>query len=141
MTPANGQTGSALGVVRVLMVDDSERLTRAWRSMLAQHADFVMVATTHTADNVPELVTRHDPAIVLLDLNLDGVDALDLIGRLAAQFPGVRIVIYSGSQAPGLVDRAIELGAWAFTSKLDDPASVLAVLRRVARGESVIPGT
>lgn len=118
--------------IRVLFVDDNERLTAAWARLIAQQADMSLAGTLHSAD---ELVTTASGGVdvVLIDLTMDGRDALDAIAELSRVCPEVRTVVCSGQSRDPWEQRAKLAGAAEFVDKIEPPATILETIRRVAR--------
>ena len=76
--------------------------------------------------------------VVLLDIEMPGLDGLTAAAQLRQRFPEIKIVILTTFGRPGFLRRAMEAGASAFMVK-DAPAARLAeAVRRVLAGERVI---
>ena len=127
------------GVITVLCVDDSPRLTAAMAKLIDQQADMKTVGTLDRADELATKVRELGPAVVLLDLTMDGKDPLAALGEVVAAGLPTRVVVHSGHSDAEIAARALEAGAWGFVTKLDDPNKTLEAVRRVARGEGVVP--
>lgn len=126
-------------VIRVLFVDDNERLTAAWARLIAQQSDMRLAGTLHRADELIEFVSRGDVDIVLIDLTMDGRDALDAIAELGKVSPSTRVVVCSGQSRDPWEHRAKEAGAAEFVDKIEAPATILETIRRVARAGAPRP--
>jgi len=74
-----------------------------------------------------------------MDLDLAGRDALAELPAILSVDPELRVLIYSGSCDDELAERCLHTGAWGLIGKHQDPAEVLNAIRRVARGEVVLP--
>src|SRR4051794_1142788 len=64
-----------------------------------------------------ELAREHQPALMLLDVSMPGVDGLQALPRVREVSPGTRVFLYSGFEESGLVEKAHELGAAGFIVK------------------------
>jgi len=81
---------------------------------------------------------RRGVDVVLLDIEMPGLDGLTAAAQLRLRFPEIKIVILTTFGRPGFLRRAMEAGASAFMVK-DAPAARLAeAVRRVLAGERVI---
>jgi CheY-like chemotaxis protein len=100
----------------VLIVDDSPEMLRYLRALL--ELDSYQV---ETASNGSEALQRvRDgcaPAIVLLDLQMPGMDGLKTLRGLRKLQPDLKVIMCSGVDDPGQVRRAVSLGAQAYLTK------------------------
>ena len=70
--------------LRVLIVDDEPPARERLRSMLAENGGFDVVGEAGHGEQALQMVDRHNPDIVLLDVRMPGVDGLEVARHLAA---------------------------------------------------------
>ena len=100
----------------VLVVDDSAAMRRYLRLLL--ELDSYQVETANSgADAVRRLREVCEPAIVLLDLEMPGMDGLKTLRRLRKLQPQLKVIMCSGVDDPRKVERAAALGARAYVIK------------------------
>ena len=112
----------------VLVVDDEANLRRMLGAVLA--ADGFRTAEAASGTEASRRCGRRRPDAVFLDLSMPGgPDGLETLERLAAEAPGVPVIMMSGRA--GLADavRATKLGAYHFLEKPLAPEAVLLTLR------------
>ena len=126
------------GSISVLCVDDNPHVTRALESKLHRSGKFDWRGSLSSADQLVETVARECPEIVLLDVDMPGMDPLAALERLSRECPNTRTVVFSGHIRRELVERAVESGAWGYVSKNDDEAELIRAIRSVAEGEFVL---
>ena len=120
---------------RVLIVDD-HAIFRQGLKLLLQHDSHVrVVAEAADADEALAIATREQPDIILLDVDLEGFDALEIIESLQAAAPAARIIILTGVRTPELQARALRLGAKGFVLKDQSADLVLRAIKKVHEGE------
>ncbi|MBP2473257.1 two-component system response regulator DesR [Crossiella equi] len=121
-------------MIRVLLVDD-ERLTRqAVAALLGLEPDLTVVADVSDGLQGLAAVAEHRPDVVVLDVEMPGLDGPAVAARLAREHPAVRVVMLTRHARPGVLRQALSLGAKGFLAK-NAPASLLAeVVRRVHAG-------
>jgi two-component system response regulator DesR len=125
-------------VIRVLLADDQHLVRGALAALLALSGDIDIVAEVGRGDEVVPAALRVAPDVVLLDVEMPGLDGLAAAAALREQAPAVRVLIVTTFGRPGYLRRAMEAGARGFVVK-DAPAEQLAeAVRRVARGERVV---
>lgn len=81
------------------------------------------------------------PALVLLDIQLHGLNGLEGITLLKRKWPDAAVVILSSDAGPHTVRMALERGAAAFVSKADSADNILALIERLRRGEPASAAT
>ena len=85
-----------------------------------------------------EHVRTMRPDIILLDVDMPGLDTFVLLSQLAQHHPQVRVLMFSGHVRQDYIDRAVEMGAWGYVSKNEGIVGVLDALDRAAAGEFVL---
>jgi two-component system NarL family response regulator len=85
-----------------------------------------------------ELLKRHQPDIVLLDLRMPLVDGIGVARWIKRSGSTTRAVILTSFQSETDVSQAVQTGASAYLLKDTSPAEMLKTIRRVHRGQSQI---
>ena len=122
----------------VLIADDELMVVRALTRQLTRRGMQVLSDTTST--KVQELARRHQPDLIILDLN-QGVDGRELLIALKAD-PWTRaipVVIVSGSDDEAAVTECLSLGAAAFGEKPFDDEFVTRMEALAKRNQLVSP--
>ncbi|CAN5784269.1 MAG: response regulator transcription factor [Actinomycetota bacterium] len=124
----------------VLIVDDQAPFRSAARMVVALSDGFEVVGEAETGESAVELAAQLTPDLVLMDVNLPGIDGLEATRQiLAASAPAPVIVVLSTYEADEYGPRATGAGAAAFIPKSEfDPDSLEAAWRaaRAAAGAS-----
>ncbi len=125
-------------MIRILLADDQHLVRGALAALLSLEDDFEVVGEVGRGDEVLPAVRALHPDVVLLDVEMPGLDGLAAASVLATEAPQTRVLIVTTFGRPGFLRRAMESGALGFVVK-DAPAEQLAdAVRRVARGERVV---
>lgn len=89
------------------------------------------VKTTRDGEQALKLLKTFDIDLVMLDLNMPGLDGFELLKRMRALLPGLRIVATSGYLGGGLLPAAAVLGATTTLPKTDAPKMLLPTVRKL----------
>lgn len=121
---SEGLPGERLGVaendemsVRVLIVDDQEPFRRAARMVVDATEGFEVVAESETGEDSIEKARDLDPDLVLMDVNLPGINGLDATRKILETDSRVVILLLSTYEEEEYAPRAAECGAAAYIPK------------------------
>ncbi|KOG25192.1 LuxR family transcriptional regulator [Streptomyces viridochromogenes] len=124
--------------IRLLIVDDDPLVRAGLTFMLGGADDLEIVGEGADGADVPELVARHVPDVVLMDIRMPRVDGLTATERLRAHPGAPEVVVLTTFHADEQVLRALRAGAAGFVLKDTAPAEIVAAVRRVAAGDPVL---
>ena len=126
----SSQPGSDGSGMRVLLVDDNLDAMEMMSFLLAEMG--YETCTTSDASQIEDLVARHKPQVIVLDIGLPGVDGYEVARRLKQNpaMSGIRLVAHTGYGSPEDRRRAQEAG---FDAHLVKPAE-LADLENALKG-------
>ena len=123
---------------RLLLADDQALVRGALAALLDMESDIEVVAEVGRGDEVLDAVLEHQVHVAVLDIEMPGMDGIEVAAQLAAAAPSVRSLIVTTFGRPGYLRRAMEAGAAGFVVK-DTPAAELAdAVRRVNAGLKVV---
>ncbi|MFF0749294.1 response regulator [Streptomyces sp. NPDC004267] len=128
----------ALPPVRLLVVDDDPLVRAGLALMLGGAEDIEIVGEGADGDEVPGLVDRLAPDVVLMDIRMPRVDGLTATERLRARPGAPEVVVLTTFHADEQVLRALRAGAAGFVLKDTPPAEIVTAVRRVAAGDPVL---
>jgi DNA-binding NarL/FixJ family response regulator len=123
--------------LRVLVVDDHPMVRAGLRSMLSD-GDVEVAGEAGTGTEALARAETLAPGLVLLDMELPDMGGLEVLASLKARIPRVAVLVVSMHDDPALVRRAIEGGAAGYVLKGINRRELLAAVRAVRDGESVV---
>lgn len=112
-------------MVRVLIVDDQEAFRSAARLVVELTDGFEVVAEASSGEEGVSLATELNPHMVLMDINMPGIDGLEATRQITEGQPEVKVIVFSTYEPNEYQSRALAAGAVAFVSKSEFEPSVL----------------
>jgi DNA-binding NarL/FixJ family response regulator len=119
---------------RVVIVEDHPLMQSALEATLERANGFSVVGTATSGLQAEPLVSRTLPDLVLLDLQLPGLDGLSCLALLRERHPETTVVVFSGIEDDEVIERALSGGAAAVVRKSIAPADLPVLLRQVLMG-------
>lgn len=124
--------------VRVIIVDDHPVVRAGLRAMLRTDPALDVVGEAGSGAEALAVVSRLRPQVVLMDLQMPGMDGATATGRIVEEQPDVRVLVLTTYDRDSDILRAVEAGAAGYLLK-DTPRDVLAAaIQAAARGETVL---
>ena len=123
--------------IRIVIVDDHAVLRAGLEQLLAGEPDLEVVGTAASGDEAISVVRAERPDVVLMDLQMPGVDGVSATRTIVGEELADVLVLTSYSDAERIVG-ALDAGAMGYLLKDAEPEEVLRGIRSVARGESPI---
>ena len=121
--------------LKLLIVDDHEIVRQGLISLFGD-SDIRVCGEAASAEEAVRQARKHKPDVVLLDVRLKDDDGLDVIKRLRAACPAVRVVILSAFDNPTSVARAVSAGAHDYLLKTATRQELIASVTGAATGAS-----
>ena len=110
--------------IKVLIADDHRLFVDALEAILATDERFEVVGRAYDGETAVRLAGKEKPDVVLMDIAMPGVDGVEATRRIRKRRKSTAVLVLTGSNARGDVDRARQAGAGAYVTK-DQIASQL----------------
>ena len=104
-------------MVRVLIVDDQLPFRRAAQAVVESTDTFVVVGAFETAEQGLAAVDELRPQLILMDVNLPGIDGVEASRRLRARHPDIVVILLSSYDEAEFADLTSDCGAAAYVPK------------------------
>jgi len=121
-------------VTTVLLADDETLLRRSLAALLELDGAVTVVAQAADGEEAVALAARHRPDVVLLDLEMPGLDGVDAARVILAARPDQAVVLLTRHGRPGVLRRALAAGVRGFLPKSVDPDELVRVVAHVHAG-------
>ncbi len=121
-------------MIRVLLADDEHLIRAALAQMLDLEDDIEIVGQAATGTAAVAQTGELRPDVVVLDLQMPGLDGIAAAARIAEILPGCGCLIVTSHGRPGLLKRALSTGVRGFLPKTTSAQTLAAAVRVVAGG-------
>jgi DNA-binding NarL/FixJ family response regulator len=127
-------------VIRVVLVDDQALVRAGFGALLDAREDIEVVGQADDGQRAIDLARELRPNIVLMDVRMPGLDGLEATRRIAADpdLAEVRVVMLTTFELDEYLFEALRVGASGFLLKDIEPTDLVAAIRIVAAGDSLI---
>ena len=124
--------------VRVLLVDDEHLMRAGLAELLTVDPSIEVVAQAASGHEAIILARRYRPDVVLMDVQMPGLDGITATKQLVAELPDVRVLILTTFELDDYVFGALRAGASGFVLKRTRPEELIAAVHTVAGGEGLL---
>lgn len=121
--------------LRILIADDHGILRAGLRALLNGEPELEVVAEASDGEEAMVMVTRHQPDLVLLDMNMPGLNGVETTRALLNHHPELKVLILTVHEDFGLVREALQAGAAGYIIKRAMESELINAIRAIARGE------
>ncbi len=123
-------------MIRAALVEDDDIIRKPLIELLEGVEGFRCIGAYQNAEDALEDIPRKFPDIVLMDINLPGMDGIECTYRLKAKMPGLLIAMLTVYEDAGKIFQSLQAGAVGYLLKLSKPEEILAALKEVVAGGS-----
>lgn len=136
----NIQSRTEIGqdTIRVMLVDDDDRIQQALRLAIDTHPELNLVGQAYTLKDAMAVVEELQPEVVLVDLGLPDGSGLELIAHIHQHMPGCESMVLTVFGDEAHVISSIEAGATGYLTKDTRTADILDRLKQLRAGGSPI---
>jgi DNA-binding NarL/FixJ family response regulator len=123
-------------MIRLLIADDHELVRSGLKGML-EGTEIKVVADVATGQQAVQYVLENQVDVVLLDVRMSDSDGLNTLGRIKLDKPDLPILMFSYSDNPTYVARAVAMGASGYLLKVCTSDELVHAIKVVAAGENL----
>ncbi|MGC9397646.1 MAG: response regulator [Anaerolineae bacterium] len=119
--------------IRVMIVDDIAEAREQLRKLLSFDPEIEVIATVRSGEDALEVGPEARPDVVLMDINLPGIDGITATGQLLEVCPTAQVLMLSVQSESDYMRRAMLAGARDYLTKPPSADELLDAIHRVAR--------
>ncbi len=132
---ASTPTGARTGKHKVLIVDDHPIVRHGLGELIARQPDLEMCGEAADAAEALREVEANRPDVAVVDISLNDDNGIELVERIRALYPEVKMLVSSMHDEKTFAGRAMRAGALGYINKRESIRKVVDAVRQVLRGE------
>ncbi|MEV7555750.1 response regulator transcription factor [Amycolatopsis sp. NPDC089917] len=119
----------------VVLADDEALLRKAMAALLPLEGEITVLAEAENGEEAVEATLRHEPDVLVIDLEMPGVDGLGAVAEIRRTRPNQVILMLTRHAKPGVLRKALKLGVQGFVSKAAEPSHITSVIATLHQGK------
>lgn len=123
-------------MIKIIIIDDDFLVTASLKTILEATGKITVLATGNDGDDAVALYRRHQPDIVLTDIQMKEKSGLKATEEIRQEFPDAKILLLTTFSDEEYIIQALKLGAKGYLLK-QDYETILPALEAVASGQNV----
>ncbi|SRR5216683_1497776 len=123
--------------LRVLIADDHPLFRKGMRALLIAAQDIEVVGEATTGQEVIELAATLQPDVILMDLQMPGINGIEATRQILHTSPHIRILVITLFEDDASVFSALRAGARGYVLKDAKEEEILRAIRSVGSGEAI----
>ena len=125
-------------MIKIFIVDDQHIIREGTKTLLSQASKIKIIGEAEDGESALQKIGILQPDVVLLDINLPGIDGFDVAEKINYKFPQIQTIILSSNEQESYVKKAISLGVRGYLSKNVSSEELEWTIELVYKGYSVI---
>lgn len=135
-----GAGPDVLTMINVSIVEDDAKLRETLVRYLTAQPSFRCASSYPNAEAALAGIPGVRPDVVLMDINLPGMNGIECVSRLRQKLPGLKVIMLTVFEEGEQVFKALSVGAFGYLVKSSRPAKILEAIREVHAGGSPMSG-
>jgi len=119
--------------VRILLADDHDVVRKGLRSLLETRKDWQVCAEASNGEEAVKLAIELKPRIVVLDLEMSGLDGLEATRQIKKKSPQSDVIVFTMHDAEYLIREVLLAGARAFVLKTEGGNKLVHAIQAILR--------
>ena len=121
-------------MTRIAIVEDNKVIRESLMEFIHADPECRCVCACATAEEALKVIPRHEPEIVLMDIQLPNMSGIDCLAQLKQLLPSVHIIMVTVYEDTERIFKALRMGACGYLLKRCAPEELIAAIREVRQG-------
>jgi DNA-binding NarL/FixJ family response regulator len=122
-------------MTKIFLVDDHPLMRKGIALTLGSEIDFEICGQAESAEEAISSIPKCKPDVVVVDISLPGMNGIELIKHLKAQYPTLLMLVVSRHDEEMYAERAVKAGARGYLMKLEAGEVIVSAVRRILKGQ------
>lgn len=123
---------------KIVIIDDHQLFREGVKRILDFETNFEVVAEGEDGSEALAIVEKHQPDVVIMDINMPTINGVEATAQLIAEFPDTKVIILSIHDDENYVTHALKTGAQGYLLKEMDAEQLVDAVNIVAEGGSYL---
>ena len=121
-------------MTKIAIVEDNKVIRESLMEFAQSDPEFRCVCVCATAEEALKVIPKHEPEIVLMDIQLPNMSGIDCLAQLKRLLPSVHIIMVTVYEDTERIFKALRMGACGYLLKRCTPEELIAAIREVRQG-------
>ena len=126
-------------IVKVILADDHQLFLEGVKTVLEEMSNIAIVETVNSGTALLERIHAQDIDLILLDLNMPGVDGLKCLQQIKLEKPQIKVLVLTNYDQPQLIEHVKKLKAEGFMVKNSSASELKNAVSSIISGNSFFP--
>lgn len=124
--------------IKLIITDDHALLREAWKFILDNHPQFRVLAECASGEEALEQCKKLRPDVVLMDINLPGMNGIETTQQIRKYSPGTKILSISQHTQPAYARKIMQAGALGYVTKNSSKDELYTAIKEVYKGNRYV---
>ena len=120
--------------INVCIIEDDETIREGYAYLIAHTPGYKVVSTYHSCEEALKKLAHDNPDVLLLDVELPGINGIDALPKLKKAVPDMQVLILTVYEQDTLIFRALGNGAAGYLTKNTPPEKIIQAINEVMEG-------
>jgi DNA-binding NarL/FixJ family response regulator len=121
-------------MTKIAIVEDNKVIRESLTEFIHADPEFRCVCACATAEEALKIIPKHEPEIVLMDIQLPNMSGIDCLAQLKQMLPSLHIIMVTVYEDTERIFKALRMGACGYLLKRCTPEELLTAIREVRQG-------
>jgi DNA-binding NarL/FixJ family response regulator len=125
---------SEMHEIKIALCEDNESFRESLRQFIDDTPDYKVIISLGSADTIIDAIEIEQPDVVLMDIDMPGINGIKATGMIKNQFPHINVLILTVYEDDEKIFNAILAGATGYLLKKTSPSRILESISEVQQG-------